>query len=72
MTHSRLRHIKMVNHQPTDDRYASALLWGLLGAMAAPEGKRLQAGIAFAIGSPFLEQLAVELQRQRQDAKRQE
>jgi len=72
MTHSRLQHIKMVKRQPKDNRYSSALLWGLLGAMLAPEGKRLKAGIAFAIGSPFLEQLAVDLERQRQDAKRQE
>lgn len=72
MPHSRLQDIKMVNYQPKDDRYSSAVLWGLLGAMVAPEGKRLQAGIAFAIGSPFLEQLAVDLERRRQDAKRQE
>ncbi|MBN2098108.1 MAG: helix-turn-helix domain-containing protein [Dehalococcoidia bacterium] len=62
----------MVKHQPKDDRYSSALLWGLLGAMVAPEGKRLQAGIAFAIGSPLLERLAGDLERQRQDAMRQE
>jgi hypothetical protein len=72
MAYSRLRDLKTAGYQPADDRYAYALLWGLLGAMAAPEGKRIQAGIAFAIGSPFLEQLAVGLEQQRQGAMRQE
>lgn len=72
MAYSRLRDLKTAGYQPADDRYAYALLWGLLGAMAAPEGKRIQAGIAFAIGSPWLERLGVELQRQQQEAMRQE
>jgi len=69
MRHSRLQHIEMVNDQPTDNRYSSAILWGLLGAAIAPEGTRLQTGIASAIASPFLEDLGVEMERQqRQEA----
>lgn len=60
-----------MNNKLVNDRYTSAILCGLLGAMAA-EGKRLETGIAFALASPFLEELGMEIERQRQEAFRQE
>jgi len=72
MSHLRRRHIGMVSNQPTDNGYYSAALWGLLGLAVAPQGRRLQAGITFAIASPFLEPFLVELWRQCQEVLMQE
>ena len=61
-----------MNNQPMDKGQSSAILWGLLGAAIAPEGERLSTGIVFAIASPFLERLVVELEQQHQEALRKE
>ena len=72
MTRLRLGHSKREDCQATDNGHSSAVLWALLGALAAPKGRRIQAGVAFAIGSPLLDQLAAESERQRQEAERRE
>ena len=56
--------------QSTGDDRSSTVLWALLGALAAPKGRRIQAGLAFALGSPILDQLAAASERQRQEAER--
>lgn len=71
MTRLRRGHSDAEDRQAPDNGYTSAVLWALLGALAAPKGQRLQAGLALAIGSPILDQLAVASERQRQEAERQ-
>jgi hypothetical protein len=57
----------MMNDKPVNDRNSSAFLFGLLGAGSAPEGKRLETGIGFTLASTFLEELQMEIERQRQE-----
>ena len=52
--------------------YNDPRLWGALGAILAPEGKRLQTGIGLALTSPLLDHLIPELERQRQIASQRE
>jgi hypothetical protein len=58
----------MMNDKPVNDRNSSAFLCGLLGAGAALEGKKLETGILFALASTFLEELQMEIERQRREA----
>jgi hypothetical protein len=58
--------VKTMNYKPANDRYISPILYGLLGAMAA-DGKNLETGIAFALASPFLQELGLEIERQYQE-----
>lgn len=61
-------HSRRESGESTGDDRSSTVLWALLGALAAPKGRRIQAGLAFALGSPLLDQLAAESERQRQEA----
>ncbi len=52
--------------QTRDTGVSSVLLWGLVGVLIAPQGKRLQTGVGFAVASPLLDRLEIALERQRQ------
>ena len=56
----------IITDQTRDNGGSSALLWGLVGVLVAPKGKRLQTGLGFAVASPLLDRLATDLERQRQ------
>jgi hypothetical protein len=53
----------MMNNQPKNNGYSSGILWGPLGAITAPEGKRLERGIICFLASPLLDNLCLELER---------
>lgn len=63
--------MKTMNNKAVNDSNTSAILYGLLGAMAA-KGKRLETGIAFALAAPYLDELGMEIERQCQEAFRRE
>jgi hypothetical protein len=54
----------MMSNQPKNNGYSSAILWSSLGAITAPEDKKLERGILWFLASPLLDNLYLELEKQ--------